>query len=84
MPLLTRIEKRLSKKEKEDKLGITDLKRKMKEIQEENGEADDANSDSDSSGSDDSDDSDDSDEDSDDEAGVPLSDEDGQCYKPSP
>ncbi|KAJ9108939.1 hypothetical protein QFC21_000261 [Naganishia friedmannii] len=75
MPLLTRIEKRLSKKDKEDKLGITDLKRKMKEMQEENGKADDANSDSDSSGSDDSDDSDDSDEDSDDDGGVPLSDE---------
>ncbi|KAJ9127939.1 hypothetical protein QFC24_000224 [Naganishia onofrii] len=72
MPLLTRIEKRLSKKDKEDKLGITDLKRKMKEMQEENGEVDDANSDSDSSGSDDSDDDSD---DSDDDEGVPLSDE---------
>lgn len=59
MPLLKRIEKRMSRKEKEDELGITELKRKMKEMKEENGE--DVSSDSESDGSSDSEDSDESD-----------------------
>jgi hypothetical protein len=58
MPLLKRIEKRMSRKEKEDELGITELKRKMKEMKEDNGEE--VSSDSESEGSSDSDDSDDS------------------------
>lgn len=75
MPLLKRIEKRISRKEKEDELGITDLKRKMKEMKEDGGDGDDLESDSDSNS--DSDDSDDSDSDSDDDGGDSLSDEGG-------
>lgn len=73
MPLLKRIEKRISRKEKEDELGITDLKRKMKEMKEDGGDGDDLESDSDSNS--DSDDTDDSDSDSD--GGDSLSDEGG-------
>lgn len=50
----------MSRKEKEDELGITELKRKMKELKEDNGE--DVSSDSGSDGSSDSEDSEDSDE----------------------
>lgn len=61
MPLLKRIEKRISRKEKEDELGITDLKRKMKEMKEDGADGVDSGSDSDSNS--DSDDSDSSDDD---------------------
>ncbi|KAI5454554.1 hypothetical protein NCC49_003449 [Naganishia albida] len=70
MPLLKRIEKRISRKEKEDELGITDLKRKMKEMKEDGADGVDSGSDSDSNS--DSDDSDSSDDDGHDS----LSDED--------
>lgn len=68
MPLLKRIEKRISRKEKEDELGITELKQKMKEMKEDNGE--DVSSESESEGSSDSDDSD---------GGDSLSDEGKRC-----
>mgnify|MGYP006950215810 CR=1 FL=1 len=59
MPLLKRIERRMSRKEKEDELGITELKQKMKEMREDNGEE--ASSDSESDESSDSEDSEDGD-----------------------
>jgi ABC-type Zn2+ transport system substrate-binding protein/surface adhesin len=75
MPLLKRIEKRISRKEKEDELGITDLKRKMKEMKEGGGDDNDSGSDSDSNS--DSDDSDSSEDDSEDDGHDSLSDEGG-------
>ncbi|GHJ85607.1 hypothetical protein NliqN6_2009 [Naganishia liquefaciens] len=76
MPLLKRIEKRMSRKEKEDKLGITELKEKMKEMREDNGEE--ASSDSESDESSDSEDSEDGDSLSDEDSSSDDEEEDDQ------